>query len=52
MKEFSITTTGYALEDKTCKKATDKACHVYLPISWEGKQVRVILLEDTEETTN
>ena len=49
MKEFSITTTGYALEDKVVKKVTDKAAHVYLPISWEGKHVRVILMDDVEE---
>lgn len=48
MKEFNISTTGFAMEDKICKKATDKACHVYLPVSWEGKHVRVILLDEIE----
>ena len=49
MTEFSITTVGYALEDKVAKKASEKATHVYMPASWEGKKVRVILLEELEE---
>jgi len=49
MTEFSITTVGYALEDKIAKKASEKATHVYLPASWEGKKVRVILLEELDE---
>ena len=49
MTEFSITTVGYALEDKIAKKVAEKATHVYLPASWEGKKVRVILLEELDE---
>ena len=48
MTEVSITTVGYALEDKVAKKASEKATHVYLTDSWEGK-IRVILLEELDE---
>ena len=46
---FTITTEGYALEDKIAKKVSEKATHVYLPASWEGKKVRIILLENLDE---
>ena len=49
MTEFSITTMGYALEDKIAKKASEKATHIYLPASWEGNRVRVILLDELDE---
>ena len=37
------------IEDKIAKKVAEKATHVYLPASWEGKKVRVILLEELDE---
>ena len=49
MTEFSITTIGYGLEDKVAKKVSEKATHIYLPASWEGKKVRVILLEELDD---
>lgn len=48
MMEFSITTIGYALEDKVAKKASEKATHMYLPASWEGKS-KSDSLEELEE---
>ena len=44
MKKFTI--DGEAYLEKEVKRQSDTAGQIYLPASWTGKKVAVILLEE------
>ena len=46
--KMEIVQECYGVEDKI-PKAQRSASAVYLPLSWSGKKVRVLLLEPLEE---
>jgi len=45
---MEVTAKCYESMDKTVKKQGSSGS-IYVPISWEGKRVRVLLLEPLEE---
>ena len=47
MHEFNF--EGYALEEKMVGRGNASSGRVNLPLSWVGKKVAVILLEDIKE---
>jgi len=48
MKAMEIRTEGFATLDKDVKSGTSSG-RIFVPKSWSGKKVRVILLEPLEE---
>lgn len=44
MKETKIQLTGYEMMEKQVNKSGDSG-RVYVPVSWVGKKVKIILLE-------
>jgi len=47
-EKMSVTLDCYATEDKV-PKAQRAASVLYLPLSWSGKKVRVLLLEPIQD---
>jgi len=45
MSKMEIKIEGYAVEEKRAKPIGN-SCYVNIPKSWEGKLVKVILLEE------
>lgn len=45
---MDVTTTCHQVFDKVVKKQGTSGA-IYVPIAWEGKKVRVMLLESLEE---
>jgi hypothetical protein len=48
MSKMKIELEGYATIDKVAKKS-GRGTGIYLPIEWENKKVRAILLEPIED---
>ena len=48
MSKMKIEIEGYAVIDKVAKKS-GRGTGIYLPIDWENKKVRVVLLEPIED---
>ena len=48
MTKMKIEIEGYAVVDKVAKKS-GRGTGIYLPIEWENKKVRAILLEAIDE---
>jgi len=48
MRAMEIRTEGFATLDKDVKSGTSSG-RIFVPKSWAGKKVRVILLEPLEE---
>jgi len=46
---INITLTGYGVEEKKVAESGKTAGRVYLPITWVGKRVAVVLLEPFDE---
>lgn len=46
---MEVKTEAFQVIDREAKAAGTSA-HVYLPKSWEGKRVKILLLEDIENT--
>ena len=44
MHKFNL--EGYDIENKTVGKGNASSSRINLPISWEGKKVAVVLLEE------
>lgn len=51
MEPFEITIKGYGIEEKVPVKSGNSS-RIYLPASWSGKKVRVILVEPLETDTS
>lgn len=45
---MDVTTTCHQVVDKVVKKQGTSGA-IYVPMSWEGKKVRVLLLESLDE---
>lgn len=48
MEPFQISITGYDITEKQVKKSGNSG-RVYLPPSWIGKRVKVVLLEPVDD---
>lgn len=42
---------GYQAVEKTVRAHSDSSARIFLPRSWEGRRVMVVLLEPLEEDT-
>jgi hypothetical protein len=51
MKEFEVKISGYEIQQKKAKLTSKKStsCTIYVPKSWEGKEVTIILNEKVED---
>ena len=47
---IQIDLQGYQLLDKTVGSCNNHSARVYVPLSWKGKKVTVVLLEPINET--
>lgn len=47
MEPFDITLKGYGIEEKIPVKSGNSS-RIYLPATWAGKKVRVVLVEPPE----
>ena len=48
MSKMKIEVDGYAVIDKVAKKS-GRGTGIYLPLEWENRKVRAILLEPLED---
>lgn len=51
MNKFEVKISGYEIQQKKAKLTSKKStsCTIYVPKSWEGKDVTIILNEEIEE---
>ena len=49
MQPFDITIRAYGFEEKEVKPSGPAAGRVYVPKSWVGKKVKVVLVEPVED---
>ena len=49
-KPMRVEMEAYSIADKIVKPLSETAGRVYLPASWVGKKVRVVLVEPAELT--
>ena len=47
---IQVNLQGYQLLDKTVGSCNNHSARVYVPLSWKGKKVAVVLLEPTDGT--
>jgi len=48
MEKMDITVSGYEVREKTVTRSGNSG-HVLVPISWIGKKVKIILLEQIDD---
>ena len=49
--KMTITLDSYGVIDKVVKPLSKSSGRVYVPSEWIGKKVRVVLIEEPDETT-